>query len=366
MMMQTRRDRGFSLIELMIAMVLGLMLSAGIFTVFSGNKQSSDLNTTMADMQESARFAMNQLSSDIRMAGYQGCKDINRGGGNILAVGAPTANLETTAVIGSVVASAEDWQPNPPIALTSLKNVVPDTHALTLQFGSPATFPLVEAVGGDVPDRSDPILVNTSEGISSEPFNMKAGEFAIISNCTGSDLIKLTSVAADGTVEHANGENTSNSLSYDYNADKNTKFMRFNSNIYFIGDTGSTSSDGNMIKGLYQQRLPYENNNPPILMISGVENMRILFGMRRGTSGLSFLQPDSADLKTQDIESIRVGLLMVSNEAVTDRLDKRTYTLAGQPILAGDGSLGTHPTDRRYRQAFNTTVKVRNRRDLNN
>lgn len=367
MMMKIRRDRGFSLIELMIAMVLGLMLSAGIFTVFSGNKQSTDLNTAMANMQESARFALNQLSSDIRMAGYQGCKDVNRGSTNILAVGAPTNNLEDTAAIGSVVVSATQWNPAPPIAIGLLGNVIPATHALTLQFGSPATFPLSDNVGGNIPDRSDPIPVDTTQGISSEPFNIQTGEFAIISNCTGSDLIKVSGVGNDGTVSHANGENTSNSLSYDYLDDKNTKFMRFNSNIYYVGDTGSTSGDGTMITGLYQQKLPYTDNNPPVLMISGVENMRIVFGARTGTNAVSFLTPDSADLRPQDIESIRVGLLMVSENPITDKDDKRTYTLAGQAITAGAANAAdTHPTDRRYRQAFNTTVKIRNRRSFSN
>jgi len=44
-----KKNSGFSLIELMIAMVLGLMLSAGIFSVFSGNKRSTDLNSAMAN-----------------------------------------------------------------------------------------------------------------------------------------------------------------------------------------------------------------------------------------------------------------------------------------------------------------------------
>lgn len=367
MMKITRHNRGFSLIELMIAMVLGLLLSTGIFTVFSGNKQSSDLNTTMADMQENARFALNQLSSDIRMSGFQGCKDINRGSANILAVGAPTNNLERTSAAGSVVATAIDWKPAPPIGLARLGNVIPGTHALTLQFGSEATFPLTENVGGNVPNRSDPIPVNTTAGISSEPFNIKAGDFAIISNCTGADLIKVTSVAG-GSVSHTNGDNISNSLSYDYLADQNTKFMRFNSNIYFIGDTGATSRDGNIITGLYQQKLPYEDNNPPVLMITGVENMRVLFGVRSGTNSLSFLTPDQV-ASPQNIETVRIGLLMVSEDPVSNQLDQRTYTLAGQPIVASNtsnGTTGTHPIDRRYRQAFNTTVKIRNRRNANN
>ena len=367
MMEKTRNSNGFSLIELMIALVLGLLLSTGIVTVFTGSKQSSELNIALADMQESARFALNQLSSDIRMSGYQGCKDISRGSTNILALDAPTEDLEKTFASGSVVTTQANWTPTPPIAIASLANVIAGTHALTLQFGSEATFPLAENVGGNTPNRSDPIAVDTTSGISSEPFNITTGDFAIISNCAGADLIKVTNVAG-GSVEHTNGGNISDSLSFDYFADKNTKFMRFNSNIYFVGDTGSTSSDGNIITGLYQQKLPYDANNPPVLMISGVENMRILFGVRTDSETVSFLTPDNV-VSPEDIETVRIGLLMVSDELINDQIDERTYTLAGQPIVATTavgGNANTHPSDRRYRQAFNTTVNIRNRRNIYN
>ena len=360
MIMKAPRSRGFSLIELMVAMVLGLILSAGIFTVFNGNKQSADLNATMADMQESARFALNQLSSDIRMAGYQGCKDINRGGPNILARGAPTTNLEQTATVGSLVIGPTNWTPAPPGGTLGLvSNSIADTHALTLQFGSNATFPLTQNVGGAVPSRTASIPVDTTAGVSSEPFNIQTGEFALISNCTGSDLIKVSGVSATGFVTHTNASNTSNSLSFDFLADRNTKFMRFNSNRYYVGDTGTVGSDGTMITGLYQQKLPYEAGNPPVLMISGVENMRIVFGVRTGTDSFSYLEPNSPDLNPEDIETIKIGLLMVSEDPVFYQIDERTYTLAGQAITAGTGP-NTHPRDERYRQAFNTVVSTPN------
>ncbi|MFK8075298.1 MAG: PilW family protein [Granulosicoccus sp.] len=371
-MMTSRYNKGFSLIELMIAMVLGLMLSAGIFTVFSGNKQSTDLTTTMADMQENARFALSQISNDIRMAGFQGCNDISRGGPTVLAINAPTNNLALTAATGSVVSSGSSW--TPASALGSAvpiqnQNAVAGTHALSLQFGSAASYPLTQHVGnGGVPNRSANIRVDTSDGISSEPFNMQAGEFAIISNCIGADLIRMTSVNNSGTVAeiaHANSGNTSNLLSIDYLDTPSTKFMRFNSNVYYVGRTGITAADGTQQTGLYKQTLPYDANNPPTLMVPGVENMRIVFGVRTGTSTLRFIPPNGAGLNAENIESVRIGLLMASEEEITENDDDRTYDLAGTPIVAASGGAavaGTHPRDKRFRLAFNTTVKIRNRR----
>ena len=58
-------EAGFSLIELLIAMTLGLMLTAGMFAVFAGNQRSSALNAEMANMQESMRFALNAVTEDV-------------------------------------------------------------------------------------------------------------------------------------------------------------------------------------------------------------------------------------------------------------------------------------------------------------
>lgn len=371
-MMTSKHSKGFSLIELMVAMVLGLMLSAGIFTVFSGNKQSTDLTTTMADMQENARFALNQLSGDIRMAGFQGCNDIGRGGPNILANNAPTNNLTLSATSGSVVNSGSNWTPESALGSAipaQNQNAVAGSHALSLQFGSAATYPLTEHVGnGGVPNRSANIRVDTSDGVSSEPFNMQAGEFAIISNCLGADLFQMTSVSNSGTVAeiaHANSGNSSNLLSIDYLNNPSTKFMRFNSNVYYVGRTGVTAADGTQLTGLYKQTLPYEANNPPILMVPGVENMRVLFGVRTGTNMIRFVTPNGAGIDPENIESVRIGLLMASDEEIAENEDDKTYNLAGQQIVAaGGGGAGadTHPRDNRFRLAFNTTVKIRNRR----
>jgi len=352
-----KKNAGFSLIELMIAMVLGLMLSAGIFSVFSGNKRSTDLNSTLADMQESARFALNRIAGEIRMAGFQGCNDLSHGGPEIIANNAPTSDLTLTATTGYNMATATSWTPNAVSGMTippQINNAIPNTHALAVQFGSAATFPLVD-VGG-IPSRTEPLLVNSSAGISKEPFNLQPGEFAIVSNCTGGDLFNVTGVSGGGsasaTISHSNASNTSDRFSFDYFSDASTKLMRFNSNVFYIGDTGETTPSGAAIRGLYQQSLPY--TAPPILLIPGVENMRILFGVRTGTQTVSYVPAGTATINSRNIESVRIGLLMVSDKSLGTQPDTNTYRLANQSISAssGTGATGaTHDQDLRFRQA---------------
>lgn len=68
-----RRQRGVTLIELMIAMVLGVIVSAGIITVFINTSKSNRAQLQLARMQEEGRFAMGRVKDDLRMANAQYC-----------------------------------------------------------------------------------------------------------------------------------------------------------------------------------------------------------------------------------------------------------------------------------------------------
>ena len=143
-----------------------------------------------------------------------------------------------------------------------------------------------------------------------------------------------------------------------------TEVMRFNANIYYIGDTDLVNDYGDPIYALYQQSLPYNDPaNPPTELVQGVENMRVSFGIRNNFGNLSYVTADQINFVTSQIESVRVGLLMTSWDRISQQDDENTYVLAGQPIPAstssGDGT--THPSDRRFRLVFNTTINVRNR-----
>lgn len=74
----SNRLQGFTLIELMVAMVLGLLVAAGIVTVFASTSSSNKAQTQMARLQEEGRFAMTRMGTDLRMANGQYCT--NSGG----------------------------------------------------------------------------------------------------------------------------------------------------------------------------------------------------------------------------------------------------------------------------------------------
>ncbi len=67
------RSAGFSLIELMISLVLGLMVIGAAFVVFQSNRNSFRATEGVNRIQENARVAFELMSSDIRSTGGGGC-----------------------------------------------------------------------------------------------------------------------------------------------------------------------------------------------------------------------------------------------------------------------------------------------------
>ena len=68
-----RHQAGLSLLELLIAVTLGLLLLGGLLTVYSASSLSYRVAENTNRMQEGARHAFSIIGSQVRSAGYLGC-----------------------------------------------------------------------------------------------------------------------------------------------------------------------------------------------------------------------------------------------------------------------------------------------------
>lgn len=67
------RQRGLSLIELMIAIFLSSLLMLGVIQLFTNTSASDRTNSDLARVQESGRVALELITREVRRVGYQGC-----------------------------------------------------------------------------------------------------------------------------------------------------------------------------------------------------------------------------------------------------------------------------------------------------
>lgn len=66
-------QRGLSLIELMVAILISTLLILGVLELFINTSASDRANTALARVQESGRVAIEIIGGDARRAGFQGC-----------------------------------------------------------------------------------------------------------------------------------------------------------------------------------------------------------------------------------------------------------------------------------------------------
>ncbi|WP_431194188.1 PilW family protein, partial [Pseudomonas viridiflava] len=72
-----RLSRGFGLVEIMVALVPGLVVSLGIVQIFTASRVTYQSQNASARMQEDARFVLSKMIQEIRMTGMYGCLSLS-------------------------------------------------------------------------------------------------------------------------------------------------------------------------------------------------------------------------------------------------------------------------------------------------
>ncbi|MEM7256726.1 MAG: PilW family protein [Pseudomonadota bacterium] len=357
-------QQGYSVIELMVASVIGLFVLSAAVTVFTGNKSSQELSTGMARLQESGRVALDILSNDLRLTGYQGCTNGTKIP-DVIATVAPRINMPVEALWGGEYNGG--WSPTIHPDLTDISTrPKAGTDVIYVQHGSGRNTMLTISM----------VSANGPITLLNNPDQLVAGDLVMISNCSNSDIFRTTSVssptsAGNVTVGFAAGTSNSRStLNHAYTVDNTNpiadpmRVMRFESHAYFVGDTGRNDSNGDDIFSLYildtsAATTPYV----PIELVEGVENMQIMYGERLASNQIRYLPAGTPGLDIDNVVSIQIGLLMTSIDEVTSDNDNRTYLLANVQVGPPSGSNTIkHSGGKRMRAAFNTTIQLRNRR----
>lgn len=362
------RQQGYSIIELMVASVIGLIILSGAVTVFTGNKSSQELSSGMARIQESGRVALDILSNDIRLAGFQGCTD-GTIEPNVLATVSPTISLPQGALWGGEFNGGTTWAPT--AVHPDLVDVSPTpktgTDVIYVQHGSGRTTILASSMS----------TANGPISLALNPDQLDADDLIIISDCSNADIFRASTVAPTTTgatsinVSFAAGTaNTSSTLSTIYtisgsSADRVTdamRVMRFEANAYFVADSGRDNPAGDPIFSLFALDTTPATDSDAVELVEGVENMQILYGQRLANGNIQYLRAGNAALNIDNVVSIQIGLLLSTTDSVTNSDDDRTYMIANEKVgPPGSSEDITHTGGRLMRAAFNTTIQLRNR-----
>ncbi|MDC0435317.1 PilW family protein [bacterium] len=377
-----KKSPGFTLVELLIAMVLGLVIVGGGLYMFSGIVQSSVVNQSVSTLQSNGRFAIDLIGRDVRSAGFIGCVSNKNSVLNIVISNPPTTDLNDTAITGYYVQSSTNWSPANPDSYTAPTGVgepVQGTYVLGVQY---AQFPGY-ALGTSMSSPGDTLALVGNDDISVED-----GQAMIISDCSSADLFSVSSLstgtsggtsgdATDDTSTETTDETTDNSSTVTMSANgsltkaypiptfasEGTRVMPFISTLFYIGDTQRTTASGDSIHSLFAHSYPYSSTSDLVELVEGVDQLVVEFGVRQADGSQLYETPGTTASDLQNIETLKLGLLLTSSEHFGSVDVTRAYNLAGKSITpAAAGSTGlTYPNDNRMRMPFNATFNLRNR-----
>ncbi len=71
-MSKINKQQGFSVLEILISLIVGLVLLTGVLAVFVGMRSTTTETSSYGEMQENGRFAINVLSDDLLRQGFWG------------------------------------------------------------------------------------------------------------------------------------------------------------------------------------------------------------------------------------------------------------------------------------------------------
>ncbi|MCW8196102.1 prepilin-type N-terminal cleavage/methylation domain-containing protein [Proteobacteria bacterium 005FR1] len=342
-------QRGFTLVEIMIALALGVLLSSALVQTFSSTQKLASMEGALSRMQETGRFALEALARDIRMAGYHGCADPNEVELTILAV---------------------DLKAGGAFVFESLRGFETDTNTGDFTPALPGGHDLIN-IEGEARPGSDVISVtyaNTSGvtltsptgqsaniQVSEIPAGVDQGSFVMVSNCAHAHVVEVTNTPQNFTITHGGNENhPHNKIEPPYGTD--AQLMVFQNRTYYVADSGRDTDAGAPIYSLYVRGF----NGVSQEILEGVETLQILYGQQMDTGRIRYVSADDANLVWDDVVSVRVGVLVQTFAQVADVNDTSTYELPGLSI--SNATTPAHAGDRALRKPFVTTVKLRNRR----
>jgi type IV pilus assembly protein PilW len=377
-MKPSRKMRGVSLIELMIAMLIGLVLLLGLIQVFSASRVAYQTSEGLARVQENGRFAMDFLQRDLRMAGHFGCVNdqarrlMEESGGNpdtLVSHFGPVPNtlLDFTRSIQGYEAdntapgntwnlstTAGTWSPGIPAGYIDGAPPRAGSDVVVMRYFSGEGVPVtnIVATATETTIRFDPLKWNvlTQNGVA-------APEIFGISDCTFADVFEATTLdVTTGTITvKVGGDNTSViNERYTSSPEGQTFLYRAESIIYFVRNNAAGEP------ALFRRRA----GNVAEELVDGVESLQLLYGQDENPvnnlNGNIVVHNTAVPLGVTEqqwrrVGAVQVGLLMRSPTPSSAPPPAEPYSALGV------GYNSPVPSDGRYRAVYESTIALRNR-----
>lgn len=344
--MKSSYQKGLSLIELMVALAIGMFIVLGVLYIYTSSRTSFLSNDAGARVQEDGRFAMERLTREIRMAGYMGCANALDLNPRVIAdqnkdgiTDVVFASGEGIKVFNNGDNTGGDAWVNP----TGIARVS-GTDVIVLKGMGACSTPLTGNMGTD----------NANIQIGTNTCGFAAGDVLVISDCTSADVFAANNVSTGSvTIAHSSSVNTdtldatrSSKLAKPYGTD--AMVARYQQTIFFVGIDTTIQPNQPALYELGYNGVTYGAAQP---VAGNVFDMQVTLNLDTDGDGDvdSVKQPVTNTVNWRQVVSVNIDFGVRSEDGAAG-VTSQTYSYNGANV-----------SDRRIRRNFGTVVGIRNR-----
>lgn len=360
----TPGEAGLSLVELMIAMALGLILTLGVTQIYLSGSKTYRQNQGLAHAQESTRFVSAILNPELRSAGSFGClaqmgRPLNQVVENRLNGGLPVPLAQAiqgweysgtgpgnkfSLASALTTPGAQNWTSgtagvNLPADLAG--SVIADSDVVIVN----ALTPVDVALDATNPQNGNSINLAASSGLAANRVVL-----ATRGDCSEGELFQKSNNASASSITMA-GNNTNpgnNGNNFNLSYDAQTRLYEFTATAYYIGQ-GTNGEPALFRRLMTPLQAPQE-------LVSGVETLQILYGLNTtGSNAADTYVPANQVADWSSVASVRFSVLTRSQDEVLDKNNNRSFGMLGSEVAQANSG------DRRVRLVSVSTAALRGR-----
>ena len=317
---------GFSVVELMIAMLLSLSLSTAVISVFVNNSYSFNQDENVARMQDDARHAVREIAFEMGMAGHYA-----------------ELHLPDTVTPDGALSIGVDCGPTGELNWMYRMVDAGTENTWSISAIDNATSAEVVAAhscfaAGEILPGTDVISIKRVAGAKTD--TPTAGAIYLRTNGTVGLLYQAPIPAVPSVVVAAP------------RAD-----WLYSPSIYFVRPYANTPGDDlpTLCRKVLRGAGPSMTTE---CLATGIENLQVEYGVDTSEDGHPNLYLTAPSLtEIQDVVTARIFLLARTSEIDTRYTNDKTYSISNSPDFI--------PGDSFHRRVFSTSVTIRNIRSMN-
>nr|WP_280528925.1 PilW family protein [Chromobacterium violaceum] len=347
-----RAQSGFSLVELMVAITIGLLLLTALVGIMLGGRKDYSTNTGQGMLQNAGATLSSVISQTARSAGFFGCSGATTSNALVAATGLlgnfntpvvgydavlASSTLTLTALNGSNDSTLTDWSPTLDGSLQGLVAKGSDVLVFSGQTNGSA-----------------PVWVNAyaSAGATAlqtlSASNVAANNLLSVSNCGHASILQVSSV---GSASGGSVINLRQALDTDFPV--GSVAAPLSQTAYFVSQ--ATGAQSALYQAVYDGTASSWQLTP---VVPGVDALQVWYGVGGSPGVTTQYLPASQVSNWAQVNSLRIAALLegpLGSAPATGKTgcaNRTSWSVLGSTVVV--------PCDTRLRHVYTMTVSLRN------